>query len=426
MAGSEGGQPPEVARCYPEQYNTLLADKVGRFESRLVTAAAQPLPETEVFTTEPLNFRMRATFAMWREGDEVHYVMYNKRKDDEPSDSEKASDGEVAVPFTQSADGAVQESAPPKKPMRPAGRGPPHEVPTYPMGSLRINELMPLVRAELLGVEELRTKINDVRFLTTQSGDALISITYNRPIDPEVWSSAAEGLIVALGGGVRIVGRSRKVKVVVGGETVSETLNVPHGRGACHYTQAEGAFTQPNAGVCEKMLGWAFDVTRGSDGSDLCELYCGNGCFTIAIAPNFRQVIATELSKASVELAEANIARNALGNVRVARLSAEEFSEAHSGVRRFHRLAEANITLGKGSGLEFSTLLVDPPRAGLDEVCVGLARGFERIVYVSCNPDTLVRDVMALRDTHSVARVAAFDQFPYTDHLECGVVLERR
>ena len=410
-----------MARCYPEQYDSLLADKVSRFESLLVTAAAQPLPETEVFTSEPLHFRMRATFSMWREGDEVHYVMYNKRKDAEHSD------GEEAIPSTQSADGAVQESAPPpQKPVRPAGRGPPHEVPKYPMGSRRINELMPLVRAELLRVEELRRKINDVRFLTTQTGDALISITYNRPIDPEVWGGAAEGLIMALGGSVRLVGRSRKVKVVVGGETVSETLNVPHGRGACHYTQTEGAFTQPNAGVCEKMLGWAYDVTCGSDGSDLCELYCGNGCFTIAIAPNFRQVIATELSKASVELAEANIARNALDNVRVARLSAEEFSDVHSGVRHFHRLAEANITLGKGSGLEFSTLLVDPPRAGLDTACVGLARGFERIVYVSCNPDTLARDVIALRDTHRIARVAAFDQFPYTDHLECGVVLERR
>ena len=53
--------------------------------------------------------------------------------------------------------------------------------------------------------------------------------------------------------------------------------------------------------VCEQMLGWAFDATRGFEESDLCELYCGNGCFTIALAPNFRRVVATELSKSSVE-----------------------------------------------------------------------------------------------------------------------------
>jgi tRNA (uracil-5-)-methyltransferase len=72
------------------------------------------------------------------------------------------------------------------------------------------------------------------------------------------------------------------------------------------------------------------------------------------------------------------------------------------------------------------TLLVDPPRAGLDSTCRTLAKGFERVVYISCNPDTLARDVAELSATHRVTRLAAFDQFPYTHHLECGILLERR
>ena len=48
------------------------------------------------------------------------------------------------------------------------------------------------------------------------------------------------------------------------------------------------------------------------------------------------------------------------------------------------------------------------------------------MVYVSCNPESLSRDVRELSATHEVARLAAFDQFPYTPHLEAGVVLERR
>ena len=48
------------------------------------------------------------------------------------------------------------------------------------------------------------------------------------------------------------------------------------------------------------------------------------------------------------------------------------------------------------------------------------------MVYVSCNPDTLARDVRELSATHEVTRLAAFDQFPYTPHLECGVVLRAR
>jgi tRNA/tmRNA/rRNA uracil-C5-methylase (TrmA/RlmC/RlmD family) len=51
--------------------------------------------------------------------------------------------------------------------------------------------------------------------------------------------------------------------------------------------QVEGAFSQPNSTVCQKMLGWAADVTCGSAG-DLLELYCGNANFTVALAPSFR------------------------------------------------------------------------------------------------------------------------------------------
>ena len=52
--------------------------------------------------------------------------------------------------------------------------------------------------------------------------------------------------------------------------------------------QVEGAFSQPNGGMCAKMLAWAKRVTRGSGEHDLLELYCGNGNFTVALAPNFR------------------------------------------------------------------------------------------------------------------------------------------
>lgn len=72
------------------------------------------------------------------------------------------------------------------------------------------------------------------------------------------------------------------------------------------------------------------------------------------------------------------------------------------------------------------TLLVDPPRAGLDQTSRALAATFARVVYVSCNPETLARDLTQLSATHTLTRLAAFDQFPYTPHLECGVVLERR
>ena len=385
---SPGGV-PEIARCYPEQYDGLLNEKVGLLQSLLADAVMhhddEVLPPIKVFSSPRSNFRMRASFQVWRDGVDPdatrHYVMYNR-------------DDKVM----------------------------PREVLTYPMGSVRINELMPSTLAAISSSEVLQRKVRDVSFLTTLSGEALVSISYNKAIGDE-WLEEATALAATLD--ARVVGRSRGVKLVVGGETVCETLEVP-GRGACTYTQTEGAFTQPNARVCEQMLGWAFDVTRGHEESDLCELYCGNGCFTIALAPNFRRVVATELSKSSVQLAQGNVAANGVLNVKVARLSAEEFVEAHAQRRSFTRLETAGIDMGPEGGYRLETLFVDPPRAGLDAASRGLAAGFERVVYISCNPATLARDVAALSATHDVAHVAAFDQFPYTPHLECGVVLQAK
>ena len=242
------------------------------------------------------------------------------------------------------------------------------------MGSRKINELMPIVR-EAIQPAVLGRKIIDVRFLTTQTDDALIALAYNRDLKgckeftTEEWQDAAQDLHQKTG--ATVVGRSRKFKVVVGSDddTVTEKLEV-NGR-ALTYAQQEGAFTQPNAGVCEKMLAWAHDATLGSKG-DLCELYCGGGTFTVALAPNFERVVATELSKASVALAERNLATNAVENVRVARVPAEEVAAALKTGTTPRRLQNLDVDLsqmGRGS------LFVDPPRAGLDETCSQIAGG---------------------------------------------------
>ena len=69
---------------------------------------------------------------------------------------------------------------------------------------------------------------------------------------------------------------------------------------------------------------------------------------------------------------------------------------------------------------------MDPPRAGLDPLTCKLIAQFDKIVYISCNPETLARDLKLLGVTHDAVRLAAFDQFPYSHHLESGVILRRK
>lgn len=68
----------------------------------------------------------------------------------------------------------------------------------------------------------------------------------------------------------------------------------------------------------------------------------------------------------------------------------------------------------------FDTVLVDPPRSGVDPSTCELLSRFRHIVYFSCSLETLRRDLAVLTQTHRITRVAAFDQFPGTRHLESG------
>ena len=104
------------------------------------------------------------------------------------------------------------------------------------------------------------------------------------------------------------------------------------------------------------------------------------------------------------------------------RLSSEEITQALNKSREFRRLKQQNIEL---DNFNFSTVFVDPPRAGLDDDTLKLVSRFDNIIYVSCNPSTLAENLELLTKTHGVIRTAMFDQFPYTHHIETGVVLTK-
>lgn len=355
----------------PARYEAQFAAKVERF-----LAAAAPLapPAPQLFRSPPLNYRLRAEFRIWHSGDALDYVMFDPEQPDVP------------VP--------VQE---------------------FPAGSTRINALMPLLRERLAAAPILRRKLFQVEFLTTLSGEALVTLLYHRPLD-DAWETAARELAAALE--IELIGRSRGQRRVLGRDWVLERLQVD-GREIA-YQQVENSFTQPNGEINQAMLGWARAMLGQSD-HDLLELYCGNGNFTLALADRFRRVLATEVSKTSTASAQFNAARNGIDNVTLVRLSSEEISTALSGGRAFRRLAHVDLP-----SYRFDTLLVDPPRAGLDPGTLALAAGFDRILYISCNPETLLANLTALASTHVMAALALFDQFPYTHHLECGVLLTRR
>jgi tRNA (uracil-5-)-methyltransferase len=366
-----------LSRVQPQEYAALLEKKVA-----VTCALMAPFspPEPQVYSSSPVGFRLRAEFRMWHDDDDINYVMF-KRED-------------------------------PRTPV---------VVTDFIIADLRIQCFMPLLREKLIANNILHHKLFQLEFLVSLSGDVLLTLIYHRKLD-QTWESAARQLAGELqtdSGPVSVVGRSRKQKLVIGKDFIREVLPI---RGTDYsYRQYEQSFSQPNGQVNIRMIEWACNHAAAMNG-DLLELYCGNGNFTLPLAQYFDNIIATELSKVSIRAARANLEENAIENVHVVRLSAAEVTQAMNNERSFRRLREMPKPL---SEFDLRTLFVDPPRAGLDEQTVTMASRFDSIFYISCNPRTLVQNLQTLCTSHYIKQFALFDQFPYTDHMECGVLLQK-
>ncbi len=353
-------------------YQQQLDKKISRFSKQLENFDQVSI---ERFESKPMGFRMRAEFRIWHENGSAHYAMNHP------------------------------------------GEKKPYIINDFPIGSGAITRTMAPLLAFINQHQALSYRLFSAEFLTTGGGEILVTLIYHKSLD-ENWEHAARELEEKLS--IAVIGRSRKQKLVVSRDFVTEHIEV---NGVTYsYQQVESGFTQPNLQINRQMLHWAtLCCGQIQDPQDLLELYCGNGNFTAVLAKNFNRVLATEISKVSVNSAKTNFRQNNNDNITVVRLSSEEITQALNGYREFRRLAGIDL-----SQYNFSTVFVDPPRAGLDRGTTALVQQFDRILYISCNPSTLIANLDDLCETHSIDKVAAFDQFPWTEHLEVGVLLSRR
>ena len=171
------------------------------------------------------------------------------------------------------------------------------------------------------------------------------------------------------------------------------------------------SFYQVNAPQAEVLYGLALDFAALTGQETAVDLYCGTGTITLCLAQRAKRVIGAEIVPEAIADARENARRNGLTN-------AEFFCGDAADVAT--RLA--------GDGIHPDVITVDPPRKGLaEEVISSIVRmAPERVVYVSCDPATLARDIkrFSLQGYHA-QKAAAVDLFPRTAHIETVILLSK-
>ncbi|MDX4059826.1 tRNA (uridine(54)-C5)-methyltransferase TrmA [Aliarcobacter skirrowii] len=360
-------------KTYEEQLNYKIAREKDRFSS-LIDFSKIAL---DIIKSKDSNFRNRAEFRVWWEKDE------NEQKDI----------------LTYAMNDFNKEIL---------------KIDSCEIVSEDIKNLMPKLLIELQKSMILSFRLFAIEFLVSSTSDMLVTLIYHKKLEDE-WINLAREIEQKLN--IKIIGRSRKQKIVLSSDFINESLNINNQE--FKFAYEENGFTQPNTSVNIKMIEWVLNNTKDSN-KDLCELYCGGGNFTIPLSKKFSKVLATEISKTSIKSALRNCALNNIDNIDFIRMSSEEFVEALNEVRAFNRLK--NIDL---KSYDFDTIFMDPPRSGLDDTTRALAKNFTNIIYISCNPQTLHRDLEELLQTHKIVRFALFDQFAYSEHIESGVILKK-
>lgn len=170
------------------------------------------------------------------------------------------------------------------------------------------------------------------------------------------------------------------------------------------------SFYQTNPTQTEILYNKAIEFAKLDKKDVLCDLYCGIGTIGIFASNKVKQVYGIEIVEEAVEAAKENAKLNNVSNIEFVAGDVE---------KAFKELVERQH-------VEPTAIIVDPPRRGLDETTINkiLDLKVTRLVYVSCNPATMVRDLKMLEEKYDVKEIQPVDMFPYTSHVECVAVME--
>ena len=169
------------------------------------------------------------------------------------------------------------------------------------------------------------------------------------------------------------------------------------------------SFYQTNSIQTEVLYNKAIEFADLKHDDILCDLYCGIGTIGIFASKYVKKVYGIEIVEEAIKMAKENAKINGIENIEFLAGDVEKIFE----------------TMLQEKEVKPTAIIVDPPRRGLDEHTIQTILNLEvkKIVYVSCNPSTMVRDLKMFQEKYEVKKIQPVDMFPFTNHVECVAVL---
>ena len=191
-----------------------------------------------------------------------------------------------------------------------------------------------------------------------------------------------------------------KYKLIYGSEYIADKI------GDLKFVISPDSFFQVNTPMAYKLYSKVRDYAGNLDDSNVLDLYCGTG--TIGLFVGGKSLIGVEINESAIHDANINKDLNNISNCK--------FICGDSG------------KVLKGLDKNFDVVIVDPPRSGLSELSINevISVGAKRVIYVSCDPVTLARDLNIFKGFYDIKEISLFDLFPNTNHVESVCLLVKR
>ena len=260
--------------------------------------------------------------------------------------------------------------------------------------------MIPIIQLKLIIViQQINNILKDINVLNIKNGTITIRCNYKNELLLYINTEDEIDNIDKLVNKYKIIGIVVNDKCIHGDDYFIEELD------NFLFKVSYNAFFQVNPYICTEIFNLIKENTKTSN--IVLDLYCGVGTLSIVASTNAKNVVGVEIVENAIKDANFNKKINAQNNL--------EFI-----------CADTKDILNKITN-DYDTIILDPPRSGVPSKVLNKIKDehINKIIYISCNPHTLIRDLNLLKSSYKTNEFIILDMFPDTHHVESFVVLER-